>query len=335
MALSQALEIHFTAYLILLYICFPVVMLLLRHFLFNNIPVKDIFWLLSALICYTSAIWYVVLLGTDLYCPDDCVATEECSKPEECRHFGGLNRSWTNMIALVLAPIFAFACTLILEPLYAFRCTACSKKHAFLPIDFEPTPVSEMRDLIRRIEKTGPTLVAGVVEETGCIKNQNGGKTRYWGLVAWDQFRYDSWAMKDTLYPYFDKEQDRDFAFSDLEEVFGHSGPVIIKASLDVEASNERTRQKYEAWRQRTTGGIKGEAKEHSSKKLKKFYENLVTDDPLWDWHTPNRFLPSIQLPSLLTTKESLDDMEDRSEAIGISNHNMMIAKHRYYKKNL
>ena len=158
MPFIESLEMHFTVYLIILYICFPVSMLLLKCFLFNNIPVKDIFWLLSALICYTSAIWYIILLGTDFYCPEVCdLNGTECSQPKECKRLNALSISGLNMSAIILGPMFAGAFTLILEPFYAFRCTACSKKHAFLPIDFEPTPVSEMRDLIRRIEKTGPT----------------------------------------------------------------------------------------------------------------------------------------------------------------------------------
>ena len=38
--------------------------------------------------------------------------------------------------------------------------------HAVLPIDFTPTPVETMRDLINRIVTTGPTITAGIVEET-------------------------------------------------------------------------------------------------------------------------------------------------------------------------
>lgn len=210
---------------------------------------------------------------------------------------------------MILVPLFSFLVTFILEPIHAYRCgVGMSENHAVLPIDLSPTPVETVRELINRVVRTGPTITAGVVEETAYTENR-GNRTSIWGILGWEQFPYHTWSMSETPHPYFHQDQDFFFKFKDLEEVFSCQGPLIIKTSLEVSPANHQTKMKHEDWISATTAQIKTNANLKEYIRTKDFTEEMVTDEMLWDDHSPNRLVPSIQLPSLVTNHAAYENM--------------------------
>ena len=195
MAVSPYLDTHCTILLILVFVCLPICLILLRCFVFKNVPKLDLFFLVCAIGTWSLALWSIILFGTSIYCDEDCVP------------FGGLKETG-NIMALILLTILCPLLSIVFEPAHAFGWgCGCTENPPPMPIDLNPTPVETMRDIIKRIETTGPTLTAGVVKETHAITNKNN-RTSFWALVDWDQFPYHAWAMNMTPYPYFHEEQD-------------------------------------------------------------------------------------------------------------------------------
>ena len=86
---------------------------------------------------------------------------------------------------------------------------------------------------------------------------------------------------------------------------------------------------RHEDWISSTTARIIENERDHLNKttRTKDFTEEMVTDEALWDDHSPNHLLPSIQLPSLLTNKVAYDTMVEESSRFVYGN--MMEAKER------
>ena len=60
-----------------------------------------------------------------------------------------------------------------------------------LSIDFTPTLVETLRELINRITTTGPTMTAGIVEETADTDTSHKSNSiSLWVLKGWEQFKY-------------------------------------------------------------------------------------------------------------------------------------------------
>ena len=327
MAISPDLENHFHIFLLVLYVLIPISLLVLKFLRLHNIPVKDIFFLTSSLSSYSLLCWFIILFATDIYCSDEC-EDDECESVTDCSPLGGLETSTLNTVGIIVLPIFSFVTTFIVETILAYGFgLGLGENHRALPIFFTPTPAETVRELINRIVATGPTITAGVVEETAFLQRK-GDRTSIWGLVGWDQFPYHTWAMTETPHPHFHSKQDCFFKFKDLEEVFAYQGPLIIKATLDVTAENEETKKKHDEWVSTTTARIKENANLHEDKKTKDFTEETVTDAKLWDDHAPNHLIPSIQLPSLLTNHTAYENMAQESSKF-VSGNMMMEAKQR------
>ena len=216
MAVSTYLELHFHIYLVALYICIPITFLLLKCCLINNVPWKDFFFLFSVMITYSCFVWWILLFGKTIYCTDDCedenystfddygdekfasnddYGDEKCPSINDCHPFNGLKGSYVNLYPLIAFPLFSCIITFIVEPLHAYhRHVGLSARHAVLPINFTPTPVATMQDLVDRIARTGPTIVAGVMQETS-YEVRKGNRLSFWGLAGWEQFQYKTWAM--------------------------------------------------------------------------------------------------------------------------------------------
>jgi len=327
MGASEDLETHFHIFLLVLYVIIPVTLITLKCSIFNNIPLKDILYFNTALSSYSLIIMFIVLFGTDRYCTLEC--EDDCSSDYSCSPWGGLENTYINVGALIIVPLVSFGITFILEPIHAYRCgLGMSENHAVLPIEFTATPVETMRDMINRIVATGPTVTAGVMFETA-YTTFRGNRTSIWGLLGWEQFTYKTWSMTGSPPPYFHKDQDCFFKFKDLEEVFSYQGPLIIKTSLEVLPANDQTKMKHENWISSTQAQIRENEKGYLGENTlsKDFTEEMVTDEALWDDHSPNRLVPSIQLPSLVTNKVAFDTMVEESSRFVYGN--MMEAKER------
>ena len=91
--------------------------------------------------------------------------------------------------------------------------------------------------------------------------NLKGNRTSFWKLAGWDQFPYKSWVNLQQPHPYFHEGHHNQYPllhqlivdeleagkcrrgdcginFSDLDEVFFYSGPLVIKTTLDVLPAN-------------------------------------------------------------------------------------------------
>ena len=301
------------------------------------------------MITYSCFVWWILLFGTTIYCTDDCgdenystfddygdekfasnddYGDEKCPSINDCHPFNGLKGSYVNLYPLIAFPLFSCIITFIVEPLHAYhRHVGLSARHAVLPINFTPTPVATMQDLVDRIARTGPTIVAGVMQETS-YEVRKGNRLSFWGLAGWEQFQYKTWAMAETPPPYFHPDQETFFAFKTLEEVFSYNKPLVTKTTLEVSPANDETKMKYDKWVSDTTEGIKEAHKANMIKgKTRDFTESLVTDEALRDNHAPNRLVPSIQLPSLVTNHQDHQEMQEASSRF-VYGH-MMEAKTR------
>ena len=98
MDISPDLETHFQIFLLVLYVIIPMTLLLLKCFLLKNVPLKDIFYLVTAFSSFSLLVWIIILLGTNLY----------CTTPDGCGYvpYGGLENTYLNIVSIVLLPIF-------------------------------------------------------------------------------------------------------------------------------------------------------------------------------------------------------------------------------------
>jgi hypothetical protein len=319
---SPDFETHLHISLLVVNIIIPIILFLLKHFVFKHVLTKDLIFLISAMTTYHLITWFFILVGTDIYCPQDCVGY--CCSPS-----GALENTYLNVFIMFILPLISFLTTCFVEPYHAYRCgCGLSENKKDLPIDFIPTGVDTMKDLINRIVAAGPTITAGVVQETHHTlikKTVSSVRKSWWRLTGWEQFKYHTWAMTDTPYPYFHEDQDCFFNFKDLEEVFSHRKPLVIKTTLDIAPANDQTKMKHEDWISATTTQIKANACLDEDILTKDFTEEMVTDEDLWDSHSPKENVPSIQLPSLVTNHAAYEHMVAESDTPVFEN--MMVAE--------
>ena len=118
-------------------------------------------------------------MGTDLYCTQDCV------------RYG---KHLFEYFCIVFLPGVSFLTTFFVEPYHAYRCgCGLSENKKDLPIDFIPTGVDTMKDLINRIVAAGPTITAGVVQETHHTLLK-GDRKSWWRFTGWEQFKISAGA---------------------------------------------------------------------------------------------------------------------------------------------
>lgn len=275
-------ESVFNILLILIYIALPVFLILLRCITIKNIPKTDIFFLFNAFTAWFWIIWFLFLYN----CPE-----------QEWWPFGGLQGETAAF--MTLGSVMSFILAVVFEPMHAwsFTCGLSDSEHQPLPIEFDATSVEEFRDTIAQIQDTGPTLIAGVVVEHDSFKIKQS-RTSFWGLGGWEQFPYKSWVNLRQPHPYFHQDELEAGNFHDLDDVFSHPGPLLIKTTLDVLPANDITAEKYKSWILSTHDKM---VAEFIPARLKRFTEEMVTVERLFDEHRPNRLSPSLQLPSLVT----------------------------------
>jgi len=278
-------------YLIMMSLGLPCLLITLRCFSFKNVPKCEIFRLWGSLSTWGWIIFYIVFCWYRVFCESsDCF-------------FGGI-KDRTLAAVTILISLCSFTVMLI-EPMYAWSYYMCdgSSQSQPLPIQLEPDDEWTVKDLISRIEATGPTLVAGAVEQTEEIRTSRY-TTRYWDLIGMEQFQYLSWSNDAT--PYFDPTNS---SFKSLEEVFNSETPILVKASVEISPANEETSKEYFDWSYDTGNRIMRAHREISQNPAKSFLEEVVSDNlVMQDDHKPSRIVPSVQLPSLVSQKSKSDD---------------------------
>lgn len=288
-------------FLLVAYIVLPTIIILLRCFVIVNVPKKDLWFLFCTITSWSWVIWFIIIFGTDLVC------TENCSLFKSAKD-GGLGGWGAGIVILI---IISFLFTFIFDIPYGL-CDVSSSL-------FETTPMGEFQDILNRINNTGPTLTAGVMVETHTTSNvKTGVKTSFWGLVSWEQFPYLTWTNLSTPHPYFHVDQECMFNFEDLKNGFSYPKPLVIKTTLDVLAANEKTKEKYNNWKAATIHRIT--QGHQTEREMKEFVEEMVTDESLYNNHDPNHLIPSLQLPSLVT-----------SQTENMLYHHMMEARDRVF----
>lgn len=277
---------YVTIFLIVAYFGIPLILISLWCFVFENIPKKDLWFFFCSITSYSWIFWLIIIFGTNLICTKDC-------SPFVHADYGGFAGEYSSVVVIILI-IISFMFTFIFDMAYSL----CDIPSSL----FEPMPAGDFRDILDRIQAAGPSLTAGLMVETSSISNK-GNKTSWWGRVDWASFPYRSWANINTPHPYFHDDQDCQFNFEDLEEVFNYPKAVIIKTTLDVVPANEQTKENYESWKTATIRRITTEHSNESGRDTKEFVEELVTDEKLASSHEPNHLIPSIQLPALVTNQ--------------------------------
>jgi len=277
---TAELERVFYILLILFYIALPVSLILLRCITIKNVPKRDIFFLFNAFTAWFWIIWFFIIWSENWFRLDAAI-----------------------FACMVGGPVMSFILAIVIEPIHAWSFNyGCTDADQPLPIQFDPTYEEEFRDIIKQIQDTGPTLTGGVVVERDSFTIK-GNRTSFWELGGWEQFEYKSWVNLRQPHPYFHQDEleagecrigDCRHNFSDLDEVFSHTGPLVIKTTLDVVPANDATEEKYKTWFLDTVTQMAVG---------RPFIEEMVTVERLADEHCPNQLIPSLQLPSLVTTQ--------------------------------
>ena len=155
--------------------------------------------------------------------------------------------------------------------------------------------VYEIRTMLEKMMRTGPTLVTGRMKKVGYRRTEESGSeggttTVYreiWDWEWWEQYQYYSWRNSRK------SETQVNHVFDLLYE----DQPLIINTFIKILPENEDTKTNYEHWHNMATCA---QMKRENGLRIAYFLEEVITCPSLSDKYKPNDEKSSLQLPQIL-----------------------------------
>ena len=271
-------------FLVVTFIILPFFLSLIRCCIWKNVPKWDLFLAYNSLVWWPQVVFYSWL-------------TYSCVQHRTAIHY-------SYIIVICFLAAFSVIALVVSPCCHSGECwagynKACSGIEAvkIYPI---PTLVSgrQMKNLVKLLVDTGPTMVSGFMDQTG-EKKVGDAYIYFWRVESWEQFVYRSW--KNELVEGLDK----------VQEYISQGKTFMLRVRVELKPKNTATEERYNNWHGLGEPHFNNGWKTSGSRLYKKacsstakFLEEVITVPELGSEHKPANTVPSIQLPHLAKIEE-------------------------------